>query len=89
MIEESDSSMKKQSITFSPMKIGTRHVNDERKVSQVNSSLNTEPGYSKKPQNEDLINSISALINTRLTAFRSEMIMLINKKWRSTNIFRR
>ena len=79
MIEESDSSMKKQSITFSPMKIGTRHVNDERKVSQVNSSLNTEPGYSKKPQNEDLINSISASINTRLTEFRSEMITLINQ----------
>ena len=80
MIEESDSSRKKQSITFSPMKLGTSHVDDERnKVSPVNSSLNTEPGYSKKPQNEDLINSISALINTRLTEFRSEMITLINQ----------
>ena len=79
MIEESDSSMKKQSITFSPMKIRTSHVNDKRKVSPVNSSLNTEPGYSKKPQNKDLINSISALINTRLTEFRSEMITLINQ----------
>ena len=89
MIEESDSSRKEPSITF-PLKKGTVHVNEERKkVSPVNSSSNAEPGYSKKPQNEDLINSISALINTRLTAFRSEMIMLINKKWRSTNIFRR
>ena len=56
----------------------SNHVNEEReKVSRVNSSSNTEPGYSEKPQ--DLINSISALINTRLTEFRSEMITLINK----------
>ena len=33
----------------------------------------------KKKQNEDLINSISALINTRLSEFRSEMITLINE----------
>ena len=33
----------------------------------------------KKTQNEDLINSISALINTRLSEFRSEMITLINE----------
>ena len=56
----------------------SNHVNEEReKVSRVNSSSNIEPGYSEKPQ--DLINSISALINTRLTEFRSEMITLINK----------
>ena len=49
------------------MKTGTTHLNEEReKVSPVNSSSNAEPGYSEKPQNEDLINSISALINTRL-----------------------
>ena len=79
MIEESDSSRKEPSITF-PLKKGTVHVNEEReKVSPVNSSSNAEPGYSKKPQNEDLINSISALINTRLTEFRSEIITLINK----------
>ena len=80
MMEELDSSRKEPSITFPPMKAGTTHVNEEReKVSPVNSSSNAEPGYSKKPQNEDLINSISALINTRLTEFRSEMITLINK----------
>ena len=33
----------------------------------------------KKTQNEDLINSISALINTTFTEFRSKMITLINK----------
>ena len=58
----------------------TTHVNEEReKVSPANSSSNVEPGYSKKSQNEDLINSISALINTRLKEFRFEMIPLINK----------
>ena len=68
MMEESDSSRKEPSITFPPMKTGTNHVNEEsEKVSPVNLSSNTEPGYSNKPQNEDLINSISALINTRLT----------------------
>ena len=62
------------------MKTGKVHVNEEReKVSQVNSSSNAEPGYSEKPHNKDLINSISALTNTRLTEFRSEMITLINK----------
>ena len=79
-MEELDSSRKEPSITFPPMKTGTTHVNEEReKVSPINSSSNAEPGYSKKPQNEDLINSVSALINTRLTEFRSEMITLINK----------
>ena len=72
------------------MKTGTIYVNEEReKVSPVNSSSNAEPGYSKKPQNEDLINSISALINTRLTEFRSEMKHLDKQKWKSTNVFRR
>ena len=62
------------------MKTGKIHVNEEReKVSPVNSSLNAELGYLKKVQNEDLINSISALINTRLSEFRSELITLINK----------
>ena len=80
MMEELDSSRKEPSITFPPMKTGITHVNEEReKVSPVNSSSNAEPGFSKKLQNEDLINSISALINTRLTEFRSEMITLINK----------
>ena len=81
MMEESDSSRKESSITPPPpMKTGTTHVNEEReKVSPVISSSNAEPGYSKKSQNEDLINSISALINTRLTEFRSEMITFINK----------
>ena len=49
------------------------------KVSPVKSSSNAEAGYLKKPQNEDLINSISALTNTRLTESRSEMITMINK----------
>ena len=80
MMEESDSSRKEPSITFPPMKTGTIYVNEEReKVSPVNSPSNAEPGYSEKPQNEDLINSISALITKRLTEFRSEMITLINK----------
>ena len=80
MMEELDSSRKEPRITFPPMKTGTTHVIEEReKVSPVNSSSNGEPGYSEKPQNEDLINSVSALINTRLTEFRSEMITLINK----------
>ena len=37
------------------------------------------PSYLKNPQKEDLTNSISALINTRLAEFRSEMITMINK----------
>ena len=74
MMEESDSSRKEPSITLPPLKIGTISVNEEReKVSPVSSSSNAEPGYSKKTQNEDLINSISALINTRLAEFRSEI----------------
>ena len=80
MMEELDSSRKEPSITFPPINTGTTHVNEKReKVSPVSSSSNAEPGYSKKPWNEDFINSISALINTRLTEFRSEMITLINK----------
>ena len=79
-MEESESSRNQPSITFPPMKAEIIHVNKEReKVSPVNSSSNLEPGYSEKPQNEDLINSISALINTRLTEFRFEMITMINK----------
>ena len=34
---------------------------------------------SKKNQNEGLVNSISALINTRLKEFKSKMINMINK----------
>ena len=79
-MEESESSRNQPSITFPPMKAEIIHVNEEReKVSPVNSSSNLEPGYLEKPQNEDLINSISALINTRLTEFRFEMITMINK----------
>ena len=80
MMEESESSRNESSITFSPVKTGTTHVNEEReKVSPVNSSSNAEPGCSKNCQNEDLINSISTLINTRLAEFRSEMTTMINK----------
>ena len=62
------------------MKTGKIHVNEEsEKVSPVNSSLNAGSGYLKKNQNEDLINSISALLNTILSEFRSELITLINK----------
>ena len=68
MIEEPESSRKESSVTFPPMKTWTTHVNEEReKVSPFNSSSNAEPFYSKNSQNKDLINSISALINTRLT----------------------
>ena len=83
MMEESESSWKEPSFTFSPIKTGTTHVNEAReKVSTVNLSLNAEPGSSKNFQNEDLINSISALVNTRLTSENestSEMITMINK----------
>ena len=51
----------------------------KEKVYSVNSSSNAELRYLKKPQNENLINSISALINTKLTEFRFEMITIINK----------
>ena len=82
MMEESDSSWKEPSITFPTMKTGTSHINKEwEKVSPIDWSSNAEPGYWEKTQNKDLINSISALINTRLTEFRSEMITLINKNW--------
>ena len=80
MMEEPDPSRKQPSITFPPIKTRTTHVHEKReKVPPVNSSSNAEPGYSKKTQNEDLINSISALINTTFTEFRSKMITLINK----------
>ena len=80
MREESESSKKESSITFPIMKTGTSHINQEReKVCPVNSSSNAEPGYSKNSQNENLINSVSALINARLTEFRSEMVTMINK----------
>ena len=80
MVEESKSSRKESSITFPPLKTGTNHVNEEREtVAPVNSSSNAKPGYSKNSQTEDLINSISALINKKLTEFRSEMITMINK----------
>ena len=56
-MEESDSSREKPSITFLLMINRATHVNKEkRKVSLVNSSSSAEPGYSRKPQNEDLIN---------------------------------
>ena len=62
------------------MKTRAIYVNEEReKVSPVNSSSNAEPGYSKEPQNEDLTDSISVLISTKLTEFRSQMTTLINK----------
>ena len=80
MMEQSESRKKQSSITFPPVKTGTAQVNEEKKkVSPVNSSSNAEPGYLKKSQNADLINSISTLINKRLTEFRSEMITKINK----------
>ena len=72
--------VKNQALLSFQWKQGQTHTNEEReKVSPVNSSSNAEPDYSKKPQNEDLINAISTLINTRLTEFRYEMITLINK----------
>ena len=62
------------------MKTGTAQVNQEmEKNAPINSYSNAEPGYSKKSQNEDLINSISALGNTELTVFSSEMITMIKK----------
>ena len=89
MVEGSESSKKESSINFPSMKTGTTHVNEEREqFSPANSSSNAEPGYSKNSQNEDLINSISALITTRLTERRSEMITMINI-WRPTRVFRR
>ena len=89
MMEGSESRKKKSSINFPSMKTGTTHVNEEREqFSPANPSSNAEPGYSKNSQNEDLINSISALITTRLTELRSEMITMINI-WRPTRVFRR
>ena len=62
------------------MKTETAQVNQEmEKAAPVNSYSNAEQGYSKKSQNEDLINSISALGNTELTVFSSEMITMIKK----------
>ena len=58
------------------MKKRTTNASEEReKVSPVNSSSNVAPGYSENFQNK----KISALINTRLTEFRSEMITVVNK----------
>ena len=54
-----------QGISFPPMKTGKTNVNKEREyLSPVNSPSSAEPGCSKNSQNEDLITSISALINT-------------------------
>ena len=65
MMEESESSRRQQGISFPPMKTGKTNVNKERKyLSPVNSSSSAESGCSKNSQNEDLITSISALINT-------------------------
>ena len=42
------------------MKPGATYINKEReKVSSVNSSSNSETGYSKNSQNEDMTNPIS------------------------------
>ena len=80
MTNESKSSRKESSITFLPMKTGANRVNKEtEKLYRVNSSPKAEPGYSKDSQNEDLIHSIFALINIRLTEFRFKMITMINK----------
>ena len=49
------------------------------KNAPINSYSNAEPGYLKKSQNEDLINSISALVNTKLTVLSSQMITMIMK----------
>ena len=54
-------------------------IRGRENFSPVNSSWNAEPGYSKISWNEDLINSISAVINTKLTEFSSEMITIIYK----------
>ena len=72
MMGELNSSRKEPSITFRPIKAETTYGNEETDVSPVNSSSNAELGYSRKPQNEDLINWISALINKRLTEFRAK-----------------
>ena len=80
MMEETEYSRKEPGITFPPMKTGTTNVNKVReKISPVNSSSNAESGYSKNYHNEDLINLISALIHTRLTELRPEMITTRNK----------
>ena len=77
-VEESEPSRRELSITFILMKTGTTHVNEEtEKVSSVNLSLNAEPSYSKNSQDEDLINSTSALINTRSACvFRRQGLLL-------------
>ena len=76
MMEQSESSRKELRITSPPMKKRTTNASEEReKVSPVNSSSNVAPGYSENFQNK----KISALINTRLTEFRSEMITVVNK----------
>ena len=76
MMEQSESSRKELRITSPPMKKRTTNASEEReKVSPINSSSNVAPGYSENFQNK----KISALINTRLTEFRSEMITVVNK----------
>ena len=92
MMEESDSSRKEPSIT--PLlpnenrdnlcKRGKGEGLPYQFILECRARL-----LEKKTQNEALINSISALTNTRLTEFRSEMKHLDKQKWRSTNVFRR
>ena len=89
-MEQSESSRKESNITFPPMKTGTAHVNPEREsFSPVNSSSNAEPGYCKNSWNDHLISSISALVDTRLTEFRSTMVTMINKNGAQSVSFRR
>ena len=60
MMEKSESSRKEENVIFPPMKPGATYINKEReKVSSVNSSSNSETGYSKNSQNEDMTNPIS------------------------------
>ena len=90
LMEQSESSRKESNITFPPMKTGTANVNlDRERFSPVNSSSNAEPGYCKNFRNDDLISSISALVNTRLTEFRSTMITMVNKNGAQSVSFRR
>ena len=89
-MEQSESSRKESNITFPPMKTETANVNLEReRFSPVNSSSNAESDYCENFRNDDLINSVSALVNTRLTEFRSTMITVINKNGAQSVSFRR
>ena len=90
MMGQSQSSRKESSIAFPPMKTGTTYVNQEKEeFFPDSSSSNAEPGYLKNYQNEDFMNSISALVNTTLTELRSEMITMINKNRGQYVAFRR